>query len=1357
MIRIFKLIILLVISQVAFGQAPSNYTNINGRYRWIAGMFDSTFHIPKGTTPSLRTGGSTNAGGLFYNTADSSVYTYTGTQWIKARGSINPQDTTNKYVTQVYKKSGSDSVFYVKGGVHTWAFNDSTGSPGGGGGGKIYYFNGGVSMGTFGGFTMYELGDTANTGTAANFTRATTGNIANFITDPGKPGLLQIPAGVWSIDAYLNETGGGSNNAEIYVQVEKWDGSTITTIATSPIEQITNGNVIDLYTWSVSIPTTALAVTDRIIIQFYIQNTNGKTVTLYTQNGYVGEVHTTFTTGIGAINGLTAPAQYLVTGTSGTDFNINSSTATHTFNLPTASATNRGALSTTDWSTFNNKIGGTLVSGYLTKATGTNTIDTSQIYQSNGRIGVSTVTPQTRLMVAETASDGALSILGNPSNVATFKFYANNGSTIQSVVNSSSSAMQIGTFVNSEMNLITNSATRVSILNNGNVGIGSGAGTDSMLTVENGARFKRGVRMSGLPSGVGIKSLRVDANGTVSLADTLANGISGTGTTNYIPKFTSSSAIGNSVMRESSGNIGIGISPSYRMEIFSSGADAAYFASSNGSTSSGAILIGANAGGDFNLYNPNNTPIRFFTNASEQMRLTSTGLGIGTSSPNAKLEVNGNTILGTEIYRSSASSYLRLSAGSSAGAGGNVTGYGESHSTVPGALYLNAVGTGNMVFGAGGAERMRLDASGNLGLGVTPSAWNTVTPVLQVNRAAFGGYLNGMNLGANWYYESADKYINSDYATLYQQYQGQHRWFNAPSGTAGNAISFTQAMTLDASGNLGVGITNPTAKIHLETSGSSALRMVRSGTPATNFGFEFGNGEIGLYDYTNSAYRWYVTSGGNVGIGTSSPTQALDVLGIINIGRNQNAFVTNFNINSGSTPISAFQINTDQPNLIAALVSRNSYALTFGTSDTERMRITSGGDVGIGTTSPTSKLQSNNASTYNSSTPSGAIVASNLSNGNAIIDIGVDATYLGYIQSRNLTNTTSYNLLLNPLGGNVGIGTTSPSNKLTVNGTNIGIDIQNSGTTYFRTELDGGNTTYLSTIGAYDMILRTNSTERMRITSGGSVGIGTSSPSVKLQVDNNTHNYFQLNSTVANVQTSISAQNTSSGNRATLSWEDGTRGAYGDLYSSTYLTLSTGAGEKARLTNAGELLINTTSDAGDYKLQVNGNVYAAGNLELRAASGTTWVDLLSAGAGSKNYRVTSQLIGVSNTGFGIRNVTDSRNELEIDGSGNSTFYGSIKTAAPSGGTAKPYKLGEAGVAIGGSDGYAVKVEIDGTLYYLMTGYLPEPEPEAQAGPSMGYKTQFEQPVIKIKSDNQKIKDLEKEIAELKELIKSKIK
>ena len=64
---------------------------------------------------------------------------------------------------------------------------------------------------------------------------------------------------------------------------------------------------------------------------------------------------TTFTTGLTALNGLTDQVQFLAVGTSGTDFAISSATDTHTFNLPTASATNRGALSSADWSTFNSK------------------------------------------------------------------------------------------------------------------------------------------------------------------------------------------------------------------------------------------------------------------------------------------------------------------------------------------------------------------------------------------------------------------------------------------------------------------------------------------------------------------------------------------------------------------------------------------------------------------------------------------------------------------------------------------------------------------------------------------------------------------------------------------------------------------------------------------------------------------------------------------------------------------------------------------------------------------------------------------------------------------------------------------
>ncbi len=225
----------------------------------------------------------------------------------------------------------------------------------GGGGGQIFYFNGNISQGTIGGNDYYELGTAANTGPAANFTRATTGAIARFITDVGSPNHTIIPAGVWTIDVYLSETGGGANHAQILAKLYTYNGSTFTLIATSTMEEITNGNVPDLYSFTISLPTTVTAATDRIHIEFDIQNTNGKTVTLYTEDGRIGEVHTTYAIGLSSLNGLTESTQNFAVGTSGTDFAISSAGSTHTFNLPTASAANRGALSSADWSTFNSK------------------------------------------------------------------------------------------------------------------------------------------------------------------------------------------------------------------------------------------------------------------------------------------------------------------------------------------------------------------------------------------------------------------------------------------------------------------------------------------------------------------------------------------------------------------------------------------------------------------------------------------------------------------------------------------------------------------------------------------------------------------------------------------------------------------------------------------------------------------------------------------------------------------------------------------------------------------------------------------------------------------------------------------
>jgi hypothetical protein len=96
------------------------------------------------------------------------------------------------------------------------------------------------------------------------------------------------------------------------------------------------------------------------------------------------QIITTFTTGLTALNGLTNQVQFFAVGTSGTDFAISSATDTHTFNLPTASATNRGALSSADWTTFNNKTSnlGTVTSVGLSSATSGVTIGSTPVTTS---------------------------------------------------------------------------------------------------------------------------------------------------------------------------------------------------------------------------------------------------------------------------------------------------------------------------------------------------------------------------------------------------------------------------------------------------------------------------------------------------------------------------------------------------------------------------------------------------------------------------------------------------------------------------------------------------------------------------------------------------------------------------------------------------------------------------------------------------------------------------------------------------------------------------------------------------------------------------------------------------------------
>jgi hypothetical protein len=284
---------------------------------------------------------------------------------------------------------------YIRGDGSLATYNPGTG---GGGASQVFYFNGGVASSV----TGYEqMSTTANTGASADFSRSSNGYIASFLTDSGSPNQLFIPAGNWNFEIYMQSSSSGGS-PYFYVELYKYDGSAFTLISSSSTnpEYITNGTTIDLYTTALTVPSTTLLATDRLAVRVYVV-TAGRTITMHTQDSNLSEVITTFTTGITALNGLTTQVQYFAIGTSGSDFNISSVIDTHTFNLPTASATNRGALSSADWTTFNNK-----QSALTNPVTGTGTTNTLPKFTDTSTIGNSNIT-----------DDGSLITLGSNSYV----------------------------------------------------------------------------------------------------------------------------------------------------------------------------------------------------------------------------------------------------------------------------------------------------------------------------------------------------------------------------------------------------------------------------------------------------------------------------------------------------------------------------------------------------------------------------------------------------------------------------------------------------------------------------------------------------------------------------------------------------------------------------------------------------------------------------------------------------------------------------------------------------------------------------------------------------------------------------
>jgi hypothetical protein len=533
-----------------------------------------------------------------------------------------------------------------------------------------------------------------------------------------------------------------------------------------------------------------------------------------------------------------------------------------------------------------------------------------------------------------------------------------------------------------------------------------------------------------------------------------------------------------------------------------------------------------------------------------------TNLGIGTSSPGSTLDVrfatnpatnNGN---GLNAIRSYVSAALAADIGGAVAFGGTSTSGGilatfgqiagrkENATSANYAGYLqfatnNAVGTMT--------ERMRLDASGNLGLGVTPSA-STVTAFQVPTSTVIGAQGEGINSTTNAYFDSAWKRHVTGTATWYQQATGQHAWYTAPSGTAGNAITFTQAMTLDASGNLGIGTTGLYGRLTVvpastPTTPATANQLwVGEATSNSGYRLQLGymldgtagyEGSIQAYAGGNATNLILCGEGGSVGIGTVSLTDTnsygriLDIRGssttsgsAVYFG-NSDATARSFIAGYGSSASNYLQLGT---------VTANSY-VSFVTVNSEKMRLDASGNLGIGVSSPAAKLDI-----------LGFKDATNLIIGAPLSTVG-GAAYVNYSEllfkntsgSNSDAAIRSYGNVWNTAGsqlafftannsavtermrldnsGNLGLGQIPAVRKFEINAIPAsvsqlnGIRVQMNGVATSASEFllgtDSGGIPYTSirtgndSNGWMDFYTGSGPTERMRLTASGNLLVGT--------------------------------------------------------------------------------------------------------------------------------------------------------------------------------------------------------------------------------------------------------------------------
>ena len=310
-----------------------------------------------------------------------------------------------------------------------------------------------------------------------------------------------------------------------------------------------------------------------------------------------------------------------------------------------------------------------------------------------------------------------------------------------------------------------------------------------------------------------------------------------------------------------------------------------------------------------------------------------------------------------KLYFKNSSGVVTLLAGSGGGpAGGSKT---QVQYNSSGSL----AGSANLIFNGT-----------NLGLGITPNAaWSSFSAI-QLGGNTYNAIASSnsyMAVYANTYYDGTNfKYVSTAGASTYTQNGGAHYFSVASSGTAGNNITFTQAMVIDGSGNVGIGTSSPSYPLQVSKGTTGAIAFMVNPSGLTNFAVIPSNssgtgtmiGTTGGDTFafmTGNAEKMRIDSSGNVGIGTTGAGSKLQVNGIVSsIGSGTSIFAVGetgtYTLTGVTSPNYGIAYGTLTGGANPAITVSGYDAIAFGTSQAERMRIDSSGNVGIGTSSPSS-------------------------------------------------------------------------------------------------------------------------------------------------------------------------------------------------------------------------------------------------------------------------------------------------------------------------------------------------------------------------------------------------------------------